>query len=73
MIFADHALEKITSSWSGLHGSQFLNIIICCVVQHVLDKQFAHLHHADGMRTSGADAKQHQNVDNLTLDEMLEA
>ena len=25
------------------------------------------------MRTSGADAKQHQNVDNLTLDEMLEA
>ena len=49
------------------------HMMFCCVAQHVLDQQFAQLHHADGMRTSGADAKQHQNVDDLTLDEMLEA
>ena len=50
----------VTSNWNGLHGSQFLDMIFCCVAQHLLDQQFAQLHHADGMRTSGADAKQHQ-------------
>ena len=73
IVFVDDALEKITSSWNGLHGSRLLHMIFCCVAQHVLDQQFAQLHHADGMRTSGADAKQHQNLDDLTLDEMLEA
>ena len=44
-------------------------MMFCCVAQHVFDQQFAQLHHADGMRTSG---KQRQHVDDLTLDEMLE-